>query len=216
MTEFCSLELQHESNKMKEISHSINWAVRQSGHRSHHFHHKPNSGWHTGDLSIQIHLGGTSDLLGNELLLQRGKTVFRCYKEAHYIFHYIFLMDDCCDVPLLHRSTIKAGNVTFTYRELHYSPWNTSQEGQTFSQFHAFKIRQLSKDSKPGTRPGISFQTFTHDSWSHLIGPHNHADRRTAEWRGCSDLNHTGKNLGDRSAALKERKENEVWGFRTE
>lgn len=48
---------------------------------------------------------------------------------------------------------------------------------------------------------------FTYDSWSHLIGPGNHAGRHTAEQLEYSDLNHTGKNLDDKSVALKESQE---------
>lgn len=48
---------------------------------------------------------------------------------------------------------------------------------------------------------------FTYDSWSHLKGPGNHGDHHTAEQPGYSDLNHIGKNLDDRSVALKESQE---------
>lgn len=74
----------------------------------------------------------------------------------------------------------------------------------------------LSNDYKPGTKPGISFQLFTYDSWSHLIGPDNHVGHHTAEQPGYSDLNHTGKNLDDKSVALKESQDNDVLGFITE
>lgn len=56
---------------------------------------------------------------------------------------------------------------------------------------------------------------FTYDSWSHLIGPGNHAVHRTAEWPGYSDLNDTGNNLDDRSVALKESQEIKMcWAFK--
>lgn len=54
---------------------------------------------------------------------------------------------------------------------------------------------------------------FTYDSRSHLIGPGNHAGHHTALQLGYSDLNHTGKNLDDRSVSLKESQDNDVLGF---
>lgn len=59
-------------------------------------------------------------------------------------------------------------------------------------------------------KQGSSFQMFTYDSWSHLRGPRNHAGHHTAEQRGCSDLNHIGKNLDDTSVALKDSQHNDV------